>query len=360
MAEREAPSAKEPPQGLRRVRFAMLWLGAAILISAPAANAASLTIDIAASGGATGSVTGGANVDEGGQLFDCSGPPASGQCSATFEETYPPQLFLTATPGPGSVFAGWSGAPPSFIPEDNCQGLLSSCMVWLGSEETRTLTATFAPSDAGGDCDPDDGAMGRYIVVFYDWVDDPEPVARAQVEKYGGTLGFIYRYALKGYSAEYPVAAVPALEGEPSVKYVEEDQIVELFGVSAATASSIGGDGCAEGPEEPTGDPDEPACAIPEGCPEDETPGDDLDSPVCALPEGCSDEPTDPSPFADESACQLPESCESLRSSASSPRKCRKGTVPRGNRCVRKRGSARRPCRKAIRAAKQRCLRRLG
>lgn len=117
--------------------------------------------------------------------------------------------------------------------------------------------------------------FGRYIVVFNDWVEDPEALARAQVEKYGGVLGFIYRYALKGYSAGYPESVVPELENEPSVKYVEVDQPVELFGTSSE-GQPRSFDGCGEEPPQP----EEPICMIPEGCPEAE-------EPICMIPEGC-------------------------------------------------------------------------
>jgi PKD repeat protein len=72
-------------------------------------------------------------------------------------------VTLTATPDPGSVFAGWSG---------DCSGT-GSCQVTMG--QARSVTATFAPNqpphasftltctslacsfDAGGSSDPEDG-----------------------------------------------------------------------------------------------------------------------------------------------------------------------------------------------------------
>ena len=175
------------------------------------------------------------------------------------------------------------------------------------------------------ECDGGKGGTcieNRYIVVFWDWVEDPEALARAQVEKYGGTLGFIYKYALKGYSAEFSKEAVEAVQKEPSVHYVEQDQIVELYGAS----SSAPGDECVPPP---------PGDSPPEG----EPPGDGPDEPVCMIPEGCPEggmPPAGPPPGSGP-ICMIPEGCGPEASLASGGWKCGKGKVRRGDRCVRKR-----------------------
>lgn len=63
----------------------------------------------------------------------------------------------------------------------------------------------------------------RYIVVFEDSVEHPASLAGAQVEQRNGKLGFVYRYALNGYSAELPTQAVAGLRRDPRVKYVAAD-----------------------------------------------------------------------------------------------------------------------------------------
>jgi len=78
------------------------------------------------------------------------------------------------------------------------------------------------------------GDVCSYIVVFWNWVDDPATVAHEQVEKYGGTLGFVYKFALKGYSAEYRMSVVNAVACEPTVRYVEMDQVVVIQGASSS------------------------------------------------------------------------------------------------------------------------------
>jgi subtilisin family serine protease len=64
---------------------------------------------------------------------------------------------------------------------------------------------------------------GRYIVVFEDEVEHPTTRARAQTEQAGGRLGFVYRHALNGYSAELSRQAVERLRRDSRVKYVVAD-----------------------------------------------------------------------------------------------------------------------------------------
>jgi subtilisin family serine protease len=65
---------------------------------------------------------------------------------------------------------------------------------------------------------------GEYIVVFADDVGDPTAQAAALVRAHGGTLRFTYQHVLKGFAAALPEAAVAALQRNPRVAYVEEDQ----------------------------------------------------------------------------------------------------------------------------------------
>jgi len=67
----------------------------------------------------------------------------------------------------------------------------------------------------------------HYIVVLDDSVGNPGSVARAQTAAHGGRVGFVYRYALKGYSAVLGKGAVEVLRSDPRVKYVTPDSIGE-------------------------------------------------------------------------------------------------------------------------------------
>jgi len=72
--------------------------------------------------------------------------------------------------------------------------------------------------------DDDTRIPGHYIVVLEDSTDHPGAVAQAQTDAHGGRLGFVYRYALKGYSAELSDEAVEALRSDPRVKSVTPDR----------------------------------------------------------------------------------------------------------------------------------------
>jgi subtilisin family serine protease len=66
-------------------------------------------------------------------------------------------------------------------------------------------------------------AADAYIVVLKTGVDS-EAVAALHARRYGAAVGFVYRgYALYGYSAEVPGAAINALRADPNVAYVEPD-----------------------------------------------------------------------------------------------------------------------------------------
>jgi hypothetical protein len=74
-------------------------------------------------------------------------------------------------------------------------------------------------------CTFEEGDLGHYIVVFHDWVEDPEAVAHEQVKRYGGNLGHVY-IGLKGYAAEYLPYLAEALQAEPTVKRIDIDALI--------------------------------------------------------------------------------------------------------------------------------------
>lgn len=219
-------------------------------------------------------------------------------------------LFLAM---PSSSTASTSGGPQCMIEPWECEpkgGPETPCMIepWECGEEAPEICIN---------------GLGRYIVVFQDWVEDPETLARAQVEQYGGELGFIYKYALKGYSAGYTEQAVVALRNEPSIKYISVDRIVTIA------------DGSSEGSE---CEPSEPEPAYLE--PGDTNKGT-LDPPAVGSAETSS-----------------AEGGVSQASTSTSVRPCGKGKVRRADRCVRRRALARRACSKRAGVAKLRCMHR--
>lgn len=66
-----------------------------------------------------------------------------------------------------------------------------------------------------------------YIVVLRDSVTAPAAIAHSQADQFNGSLGFVYRYALEGYSIQLPPAAVEGLRHDPRVAYVTPDGPVE-------------------------------------------------------------------------------------------------------------------------------------
>lgn len=80
---------------------------------------------------------------------------------------------------------------------------------------------------------------GRYIVVLKDSVDNPGAAAVAQTDEVDGTLGFVYRSALKGYSvADLSQAEARVLRKDPRVRFVVPDRKVEAFSQTVPTGIS--------------------------------------------------------------------------------------------------------------------------
>jgi subtilisin len=67
---------------------------------------------------------------------------------------------------------------------------------------------------------------GQYIVVLRDSVADPGAVAREHAHDDGAQLSHVYRYALKGYAARIPDAALAKVRSDPRVLYVAPDSEV--------------------------------------------------------------------------------------------------------------------------------------
>jgi subtilisin family serine protease len=84
------------------------------------------------------------------------------------------------------------------------------------------LLLTLVPAAAADTATP---AASRYIIVLASGT-SPSTVADEHARQLGVTVGFVYRSALRGYSAVVPAAAVAALRSDPRVAYVEPDATV--------------------------------------------------------------------------------------------------------------------------------------
>lgn len=70
--------------------------------------------------------------------------------------------------------------------------------------------------------------QGRYIVVFTSDVRNPAQEAANVLRGSNATLHHTFNNALKGFAASIPAAALPALQNNPLVDYIEQDQSVSL------------------------------------------------------------------------------------------------------------------------------------
>ena len=86
------------------------------------------------------------------------------------------------------------------------------------------LQAVTAPYYAKGT----NAVDGDYIVVFNDDVADASGKSDEKVAKHNGTTKFKYENALKGFAATLSAQAVTALQADPDVKYIEQDQTVTI------------------------------------------------------------------------------------------------------------------------------------
>jgi len=70
--------------------------------------------------------------------------------------------------------------------------------------------------------------LDSYIVVFKDEVGNPGLETAAAMRGLAGQVQHTYTSAIKGFSAQLPPAAVAALQNNPRVAYIEQDQTVSL------------------------------------------------------------------------------------------------------------------------------------
>jgi hypothetical protein len=70
---------------------------------------------------------------------------------------------------------------------------------------------------------PRGGGADRYVVVLNDDVSDPGQAASGMARRYDLQVGFVYRYALEGFSAVIPNDRVAEVRTDGRVDYVERD-----------------------------------------------------------------------------------------------------------------------------------------
>ncbi|UUZ73546.1 S8 family peptidase [Polaromonas sp. P1(28)-8] len=81
---------------------------------------------------------------------------------------------------------------------------------------------------------------GRYIVVFWDSVNNPAAEAANLMRASGGQLHHTYSSAIKGFAANLPDAALQGIRSNPNVNYIEQDQTVSLSATEIQTGATWG------------------------------------------------------------------------------------------------------------------------
>jgi subtilisin family serine protease len=78
-------------------------------------------------------------------------------------------------------------------------------------------------------------STGTYVVVLDSDVTDVQPAAAALAHSHGGTVGFVYEHALRGFSIEVSTAGAAGIARSPRVAYVEADQVFTVAAQSMPT-----------------------------------------------------------------------------------------------------------------------------
>ncbi len=95
----------------------------------------------------------------------------------------------------------------------------------------------------------------RYIAVLNEGVSDPGEAASAMSGRYDLQVGFVYRHALKGFSATIPNGQVAEVRADGRVAYLERDGTVEVVAqtlpwgidkIDADLSSTLAGNGSGE------------------------------------------------------------------------------------------------------------------
>jgi PKD repeat protein len=100
-----------------------------------------------------------------------------------------------------------------------------------GCAEAPSPSAPQSPEIGGPAFNAGPAQAESYIVTFRNDVGNIPETARQLSASFGGEIGFIYQYALRGFSVRLPAAAAEALARNPVVARVERDGI--------ATASTV-------------------------------------------------------------------------------------------------------------------------
>jgi subtilisin family serine protease len=117
-------------------------------------------------------------------------------------------------------------------------GVVAFDLAALGGNKMARIVTVFIAvfiSAAGSSVSAQPAELARYIVVLNPGAGASASVAADVARANGGRVGFVYVNALQGFSIVVPPQAVPAIERDPRVAYVESDDPVELFAQTLPT-----------------------------------------------------------------------------------------------------------------------------
>ena len=93
-------------------------------------------------------------------------------------------------------------------------------------DQTAPTAVQIDPSFASSGLSPQ--VADQYIVVFCDIVNDVPGVARTLATQVGGSVGFTYTTALKGFSVHMSAQAADILRRSPLIQLVEADGVATV------------------------------------------------------------------------------------------------------------------------------------
>src|ERR1044071_7851753 len=99
---------------------------------------------------------------------------------------------------------------------------VSVCGFFLTSSRCKAQESKFQHTE--------NAIPNQYIVVLDDEVAEVASASQSLASTYGGTVGYVYEHALKGFSLQTTETNAIALSNDSSVEYVVEDGVASVSG----------------------------------------------------------------------------------------------------------------------------------
>jgi len=103
---------------------------------------------------------------------------------------------------------------------------IATVIVLAACSDPRPITGPADDVSPVYSSSPGGQLVDRFIVVFRDHVSDPDALIDQLTGGTGALVHYRYRYAIKGFAARIPAAALEGIRRNPNVAYIEADGIV--------------------------------------------------------------------------------------------------------------------------------------